>query len=149
MSESSMSHGRDCAAQEEKYPLNRLSPESFPSPTSQCVFAYRSYLRGLLPAAISLTGAVGEWADRLSGVSPTLDPIARLQWKLWRGKWARINDQVFAAIIREVGQVLRVRAGGREAIGWLDAHKCHFCKRTLAACRDYDISPVMKPARTT
>ena len=60
MSESSMSHGRDCAVQEEKYPLNRLSPESFPSPTSQCVFAYRSYLRGLLPAAISLTGAVGE-----------------------------------------------------------------------------------------
>ena len=76
-------------------------------------------------------------------------PLAGRNAKLWRGEWARINDKVVAAIIRELGQVLRMRAGGREAILLLDAHKCHFCRRTLAACRDYDISPVMKPARTT
>ena len=52
-----------------------------PTQISHGVFAYRSYVRGPLAAAISLTGAVGEWADRLSGVSPTLDPIARLQCK--------------------------------------------------------------------
>ena len=69
--------------------------------------------------------------------------------KLWRGKSAWINDKVFAKIIRELGKVLRVRAGGRQAILLLDAHKCHFCRHTLAACRDYDIWPVIIPARMT
>ena len=53
--------------------------------------------------------------------------------KLWRGKSAWINDKVFAKIVRELGKVLRSRAGGRQAILLLDAHKCHFSKCTLAA----------------
>ena len=69
--------------------------------------------------------------------------------KLWRGKSAWINDEVFAKIIRELGKVLRARAGGRQAILFLDAHKCHFARGTLAACRDYDIWPVIIPARMT
>ena len=69
--------------------------------------------------------------------------------KLWRGKSAWINDEVFANIVRELGKVLRARAEGRQAILLLDAHKCHFCRATLAACRDYDIWPVIIPARMT
>ena len=69
--------------------------------------------------------------------------------KLWRGKSAWINDEVFAKIIRELGKVLRARAGNRQAILLLDAHNCHFSKGTLAACRDYDIWPVIIPARMT
>ena len=55
--------------------------------------------------------------------------------KLWRGKSAWINDVVFAKIVRELGKVLRARAGSRQAILLLDAHVCHFSKDTLAACR--------------
>ena len=33
--------------------------------------------------------------------------------KLWRGKSAWINDEVFAKIVRELGKVLRARAEGR------------------------------------
>ena len=69
--------------------------------------------------------------------------------KLWRGKSAWINDEVFARVIRELGNVLRTRAGDRQAILLLDAHVCHFSRRTLTACRDYDIWPVIVPARTT
>ena len=69
--------------------------------------------------------------------------------KLWRGKSAWINDEVFAKIVRELGKVLRVRAGDCQAILLLDAHVCHFSKATLAACRDYDIWPVIIPARMT
>ena len=69
--------------------------------------------------------------------------------KLWRGKSAWINDKVFAKIIRELGKVLVERAGSRQAILLLDAHKCHFSKCTLAACRDYNIWPVVIPARMT
>ena len=69
--------------------------------------------------------------------------------KLWRGKSAWINDKVFGTIIRELGKVLRVHAKDRQAILLLDAHKCHFSKSALAACRDYDIWPVIIPARMT
>ena len=69
--------------------------------------------------------------------------------KLWRGKSAWINDKLFAKIIRELGKVLRARAGGRQAILLLDAHRSHFSKCMLAACRDYDIWPVVIPARMT
>ena len=69
--------------------------------------------------------------------------------KLWRGKSAWINDEVFAKIIRELGKVLRERAAGRQAILLLDAHVCHFCMRALGACRDYNIWPVIIPARMT
>ena len=44
---------------------------------------------------------------------------------------------------------MRARAGGRQAILLLDAHRCHFSRCTLAACRDYDIWPVLIPARMT
>ena len=69
--------------------------------------------------------------------------------KLWRGKTAWISNKVFARIVRELGKVLRARAGGRQAILLLDAHQCHFSRCTLAACRDYDIWPVVIPARMT
>ena len=69
--------------------------------------------------------------------------------KLWRGKSAWINDKVFASIIRTLGKVLRERAGDRQAILLLDAHVCHFSLPTLAACREYDIWPVIIPARMT
>ena len=69
--------------------------------------------------------------------------------KLWRGPSAWINDKVVAKIIRELGKVLRARAGDRQAILLLDAHKCQFSKSTLAACREYDIWPVIIPARMT
>ena len=69
--------------------------------------------------------------------------------QLWRAKSAWINDEVFSKIIRELGKVLRARAGDRQAILLLDAHVCHYCRGTLAACRDYDIWPVIIPARMT
>ena len=69
--------------------------------------------------------------------------------QLWRQKSSWINDKIFAKIVRELGKVLRSRAGGRQAILLLDAHKCHFSNCTLAACRDYDIWPVLIPARMT
>ena len=76
-------------------------------------------------------------------------PLSGTNAKLWRGKSSWINDKVFGKIIRELGQVLRSRAKGRQAILLLDAHKCHFSKCALAACRDYDIWPVLIPARMT
>ena len=69
--------------------------------------------------------------------------------QLWRAKSAWINDEVFARIVRELGKILKSRAGDRQAILMLDAHVCHYCRRTLAACRDYDIWPVIIPARMT
>ena len=69
--------------------------------------------------------------------------------KLWRGQSSWINDKVFAKIVRELGKVLRSHAAGRQAILLLDAHTCHFSQCTLAACRDYDIWPVIIPARMT
>ena len=69
--------------------------------------------------------------------------------QLWRAKSAWINDEVFARIIRELGKVLKSRAGDLQAILLLDAHVCHYCRRTLAACRAYDIWPVIIPARMT
>ena len=69
--------------------------------------------------------------------------------KLWRGKSAWINEKVFAKILRELGMVLRERAGGRQAVLLMDAHKVHYSKGALAACRDYDIWPVVIPARMT
>ena len=69
--------------------------------------------------------------------------------KLWRGKSAWINDQVFARVIRTLGKVLRERAAERQAILLMDAHVCHFSSDTLAACRAYDIWPVIIPARMT
>ena len=69
--------------------------------------------------------------------------------KLWRGKSAWINDEVFAKIIRELGKVVVAHAPGRQAILLMDAHNCHFAKGTLTACRDYDIWPVIIPARMT
>ena len=69
--------------------------------------------------------------------------------KLWRGKSAWINEKVFAKIVRELGMVLRERAGGRQAVLLMDAHKVHYSKGALAACRDYDIWPVVIPARMT
>ena len=56
---------------------------------------------------------------------------------------------MFAKFIPELGKVLRARAGGRQAILLLDAHRCHFCRYTLAACRDDEIWPVLIPARMT
>ena len=76
-------------------------------------------------------------------------PLPGYNAKLWRGKSAWINNKVFANIIRELGMVLRARVGDRQAILLLDAHVCHFSKGTLAACRDYDIWPVIIPARMT
>ena len=43
--------------------------------------------------------------------------------KLWRGKSAWINNKVFAKIIREVGKVLRARAGGAKRFYcWMHIH---------------------------
>ena len=53
-------------------------------------------------------------------------PLSGCNAKLWRGKSAWINDEIFARIIRELGKVLRARAGGRQAILLLDAHVCHY-----------------------
>ena len=53
--------------------------------------------------------------------------------KLWRGKSAWINEKVFAKILRELGKVLRERAGGRQAVLLMDAHKVHYSKGALAA----------------
>ena len=69
--------------------------------------------------------------------------------KLWRGKSAWINKQTFAQVIRELGKVVRKRAGSHQAILLLDAHKCHFSTSTLSACREYNIWPVLIPARMT
>ena len=76
-------------------------------------------------------------------------PLSGCNAKLWRGKSAWINDEIFARIIRELGKVLRARAGGRQAILLLDAHVCHFSRAALLACRDYGIWPVIIPARMT
>ena len=69
--------------------------------------------------------------------------------KLWRGKSAWINEKVFAKILRELGKVLQSRAGGRQVVLLLDAHQVHYSKCALTACRDYDIWPVVIPARMT
>ena len=69
--------------------------------------------------------------------------------QVWRGRSAWINDKVFARIVRSLGKVLQERAAGRQAMLLLDAHVCHFSSATLAACREYDIWPVIIPARMT
>ena len=76
-------------------------------------------------------------------------PLSGCNAKLWRGRSAWINDEIFSKIIRELGKVLRARAGDRQAILLLDAHVCHFSWAALLACRDYGIWPVIIPARMT
>ena len=69
--------------------------------------------------------------------------------QLWRRPSAWINDKVFAQIVRTLGKVLQQRAKDRQAILLLDAHVCHFSLDTLAACRAFNIWPVIIPARMT
>ena len=63
--------------------------------------------------------AVWQWFHFLQGQVPPGRPVLRLNLdensiKFWY--------EVFAKIVRELGKVLRARAGGRQAILLLDAH---------------------------
>ena len=124
MSESSMSHGRDCAVQEEKYPKTGLARKASRAQLRNAFshialicedFCLQLYLSQVL---------LGKGRTVSAELHRRWTPLAGRNAKLWRGEWARINDKVVAAIIRELGQVLRMRAGGREAILLLEAHKC-------------------------
>ena len=64
-----------------------------------------------------------QWFHFLQGQVPLGRPVLRLNLdensiKFWH--------EVFAKIVRELGKVLRARAGGRQAILLLDAHVCHY-----------------------
>ena len=72
-----------------------------------------------------------QWFHFLQGQVPPGRPVLRLNLdensiKFWY--------EVFAKIVRELGKVLRARAGGRQAILLLDAHVCHYMKSTMGAC---------------
>ena len=76
-------------------------------------------------------------------------PLPGSNAQLWRRPSAWINDKVFAQIVRTLGQVLQKHAKDRQPILLLDAHQCHFSLNTLAACRAFNIWPVLIPARMT
>ena len=76
-------------------------------------------------------------------------PLPGSNAQLWRRPSAWINDKVFAQIVRTLGKVLQKHAKDRQPILLLDAHQCHFSLNTLAACRAFNIWPVLIPARMT
>ena len=69
--------------------------------------------------------------------------------ELWRNKSAWINNDVFADIIKKLGEMLKAHAPDRQAILLMDAHSCHFCQKALAAARVKNIWVCIIPASTT
>ena len=76
-------------------------------------------------------------------------PLPGCRADLWRNNSAWINNEVFADIVKKLGEVLKAHAPDRQAILLMDARSCHFCQMALAAATFHNIWVCIIPASTT
>ena len=69
--------------------------------------------------------------------------------EVWRKKSAWINNDIFAAIIRRIGSVIRRVTPDHQVILLMDAHVCHYSDKALKQVSREGIWPIIIPASTT